>query len=49
MAARQIAQTQAANADANEPFHFVTDLILHATDLPVDALSQKNAQAFRTD
>jgi hypothetical protein len=43
MAAGQIAEPEVADANANKPFHFVTDLVKHATDLPVDALSQNNA------
>ena len=46
MAAGQIAEPQVADANTDKSFHFVTDLVKHATNLPVDALSRDNAQAF---
>jgi len=48
MAGEQIAEPQVADANTDKTFHFVIDFVKHAADLPVDTLSQDNAQAFRT-
>jgi hypothetical protein len=44
MAARHIAEAQVADAGANEPFHFVADLVKHAANLAVQTLLQDDAQ-----
>ena len=49
MSSRQVAQAQVTHANANEPFHFVSQLIKHATDLPVNSLKQDNSQARHPD
>src|SRR5260370_23485338 len=49
MAAREIAETQAADSSADEFLHFVTDCIKHSADLAVDSLPQDNSQARRLD
>ena len=36
-------EPQVADANTDKSFHFVTDLVKHAANLPVDALSQDNA------
>ena len=43
MAARKVTEAQAANANSDEPFHFVTDFVKHPANLPVDSLPQDNA------
>ena len=49
MAARQVTETEMADAGADEAFHFVADLVKHAADLAVQALSENDAEASRPD
>jgi hypothetical protein len=49
MAARQIAEVQPANANANEPFNIVADFIKHPPNLAIDSLTQDHAQSRRLD
>lgn len=49
MAAWQIAEAKISNSDAHEPFHFITDLLKHAANLTINALSQDHAQSRRRD
>ncbi len=49
MTARYVAEPQVANAGADEPFHFIADLVKHAANLTVQALLQDNAQPGRAD
>jgi len=44
MAAWHVAEAKVADAGANEPFHFVTDLVKHAANLAVQTLLQDDAQ-----
>ena len=44
MAARQIAETSLTDANTDETFHFVTDFVKHATNLPINSLAQDDAQ-----
>ena len=49
MTARQITQANICDARAREPFHFITDLLKHAANLTINALSQDHAQSRRRD
>ena len=46
MAAGQIAEPQVADANTDKTFHLVTDLVKHATNLPVDSLSKTTRKRF---
>ena len=43
MAARKITKTQTADANSDEPVHFVTDFVKHPANLAIDSLAQDNA------
>ena len=45
MAARKIPEPETANAGSDKAFHFVTDFVKHPANLPVNSLSQNDAQA----
>ena len=49
MSARQIAEAELADPRANEPLHFVSDLVKHPANLAVNALSQDDSQSDRLD
>ena len=49
MCSRQIAETQMADSNPNEPFDLVSQPGKHTTDLAVDSLTQDDAQARRSD
>ena len=49
MSSRQVAQAQMTDANPNEFFDLVSQLVKHATDLPVDSLTQDHAHARRPD
>ena len=44
MAAGKIAEAQFADADADQAFHFESELVKHPANLAVDALAQNNAE-----
>ena len=48
MPARQIAETEMANAGADEFCHFIADFVEHPADLAVQALLQDDTQTGRT-
>ena len=48
LTARQIAEAEIPDARANQPLHFVADLVKHSADLPVQALLQHDAQPVGT-
>lgn len=47
MAARKIAEMQTADANSEEPFHFVTHFVKHPANLPVNSLPENDAQPSR--
>src|SRR5438046_2460678 len=47
MSTWQVAETQVADSNPNEPFDLVSQLGKHTTDLPVDSLMQDHAHALR--
>ncbi len=49
MAAWQIAEAKISDARAHEPFHFITNLLKHAANLAINALTQDYAQSRRRD
>ena len=49
MAARQITKTEITNPDTHETFHFVTDFVEHLANLPINSLTQDNAQTRKRD
>jgi hypothetical protein len=49
MSARQVAQAKMTDANPNELSYFVSQLVKHAPDLPVDSLSQNNPHARHPD
>ena len=49
MAEWEIAETQAADTNSHEFLHFVPDFVKHPADLPVDSLSQDDAEISRLD
>ena len=49
MSSRQVAKTQMADSNPNEPRNLVSQLRKHTTDLPVDSLTQDGAHARRPD
>ena len=49
MAARQIAEAKITGANADETFQSITNFVKHATNLPVNSLTQDDAQACGRD
>ena len=49
MAAGKIAQTEPADPDAHEFFHFVADFIKHPSNLAIYSLAKEDAQPRRFD
>ena len=49
MTAREIAEAQTADPGAYQFFHFVSELVKHPANLPVDALAQHDADPRRLD
>jgi hypothetical protein len=47
MAARKIAQTEPANPDAHQFFHFVANFIKHPANLAIDSLAEEDSQPRR--
>jgi len=45
----QLAEAEIAEANAYEPFHFVSDVVKHPANLPVDALSQHETEPRRRE
>jgi len=45
MTARQVAKPKISDANANEIFDAITNGFEHTANLPIDSLSQDNAQA----
>ena len=46
MSTRQVAETQVADSNPNEPFNLVAQRGKHTTDLPVDSLTQDHAHSL---
>jgi len=49
MSARQITKTEITNPDTHETFHFVTDFVEHIANLPINSLTQNDAQTRGRD
>ena len=49
MSSRQVAQAQMTDANPHELFHLIPQLVKHATDLPVDSLTQDHPDARHPD
>lgn len=49
MSSRQVAQTEMADANPNEFFNLISQLVKHTADLPVDSLTQDHLHARRPD
>jgi hypothetical protein len=49
VAAGQVTEAKMADAGAEETLHFIADLVKHAADLAVQALSENDAEASRPD
>ncbi len=49
MAARQITKTEITDPDTHETFHLVTDFVEHVANLPINSLTQNDAQTRRRD
>ncbi len=49
MSSRQVAQAQMTDADPNELFHLVFQLVKHSTDLPVNSLTQNHPHPRHPD
>ena len=49
MSSRQVAQAQMTDANPNELFNLVSQLVKHTTDLPVDSLTQNHPHARHPD
>lgn len=45
MASGQVAEAKLADANADQFFHFISELVKHPADLPVDSLPQDDSQA----